>query len=112
VLGNESLAHTLVLIEIGAAWQTAWEQEHIYILEALDVLKFEVCLNGDSVGGLYPFAARDAHGLDIHTTSTEDVNWSQAFDFLEAIGKKFIYFCHNLFVFCRIIRLIFVFLHS
>ena len=99
VLGDESLAYTLVLVEMTAAWHSARQEEHIGILETLDVLKLEVSLDGDAVGSLYPFSSGDAYSLDIHATSAQDVNRSQSFDFLEAVGKKFIYLSHNFIFF-------------
>ena len=99
VLGDESLAYTLVLVEMTAARHSARQEEHIGILETLDVLKLEVSLDGDAVGSLYPFSSGDAYSLDIHATSAQDVNRSQSFDFLEAVGKKFIYLSHNFIFF-------------
>lgn len=95
VLCDEGLAHPLVLVEVGAAWQTTGEKQHVCIREVPDVLKPEIGLDGDAVGGLHELTARDADRLDVHAPSAEDVNRSQAFDFLEAVGKKFIYLCHN-----------------
>ena len=99
VLGDESLAYTLVLVEMTAARHSARQEEHIGILETLDVLKLEVSLDGDAVGSLYPFSSGDTYCLDIHATSAQDVNRSQSFDFLEAVGKKFIYLSHNFIFF-------------
>ena len=99
MLCDESLAYTLVLVEMTAARHSARQEEHIGILEALDVLKLEVSLDGDAVGSLYPFCSGDTNSLDIHATSAQDVNRSQTFDFLEAVGKKFIYLSHNFIFF-------------
>ena len=99
VLCDESLAYTLVLVEMTAAWHSTRQEEHIGIFEALDVLKLEVSLDGDAVGSLNPFSSGDAYSLDIHATSAQDVNRSQSFDFLEAVGKKFIYLSHNFIFF-------------
>ena len=99
VLCDESLAYTLVLVEMTAARHSSRQEEHIGILETLDVLKLEVCLDGDAVGSLYPLSSGDAYSLDIHATSAQDVNRSQSFDFLEAVGKKFIYLSHNFIFF-------------
>ena len=99
VLGDESLAYTLVLVEMTATRHSSRQEEHIGILETLDVLKLEVSLDGDAVGSLYPFSSGDAYCLDIHATSAQDVNRSQSFDFLEAVGKKFIYLSHNFIFF-------------
>ena len=84
-----------MLIEVGAAWKTTREKQHVCIREVLDVLKLEVSLDGNAVGSFHKLTARDADSLDIYTTSAEDVNRSQTFDFLEAVGEKFIYLSHN-----------------
>ena len=99
VLCDESLAYTLVLVEMTAARHSTRQEEHIGIFEALDVLKLEVSLDGDAVGSLYPLTSSDTYSLDIHATSAQDVNKSQTFDFLEAVGKKFIYLSHNFIFF-------------
>ena len=99
VMSDERLSHALVLVEMTAARHSARQEEHIGILETLDVLKLEVSLDGNAVGSLYPFSSGDAYSLDIHATSAQDVNRSQSFDFLEAVGKKFIYLSHNFIFF-------------
>jgi len=99
VLCDECLAHTLVLVQVSTAWHSAREKQHVCILKAGYILKLQVCLQGDAMCGFHPFTTRNAHGFYLNTTSAEDVNRSQSFDFLEAISKKFIYLCHNFYFF-------------
>ena len=90
VLGDECLAYSLMLIEVGAARHSTRNHQHIGIFKTLNILETEVGLDGNSVGSFYKFTTGNADRLDIYAPSAEDVNRSQSFDFLEAIGKKFI----------------------
>ena len=44
VLCDECLAHTLVLVQVSAAWHSAREKQHVGILKAGYILKLQVCL--------------------------------------------------------------------
>ena len=99
VMSDERLSHALVLVEMSAAWHSSRQQEHVCIAEVLHVLKAQVGFQCYAMRSFYPFAARNAYGLDVYTTSAKYVYRSQTFDFLEAIGKKFVYLCHNFMFF-------------
>ena len=55
VLCDERLAHTLVLVQVGAAWHSAWEKQHVGILKTGYILKLQVSLQGDAMCGFHPF---------------------------------------------------------
>ena len=87
VLGDERLAHTFVLVEVCAAWHSAWNHQHVSIFKTFNILKLQVSLDGNTMRCFYPFCTRYTYCLDVYTTSAEDVYRSQSFDFLEAIGN-------------------------
>ena len=41
------------------------------------------------------FSFHYTHSSDVETTPAQDVDWSQRFYVLEAVGKKNIYICHD-----------------
>ena len=98
-MSDERLSHALVLVEMSAAWHSSRKKEHVGIAKVLNIFKAHVGFQCYAMRCFYPFAARNAYGLDVYTTSAKYVYRSQTFDFLETIGKKFVYLCHNFMFF-------------
>lgn len=83
----------LMGVEILRAGHASGQQEHVGITE-ISVLKLQISFHSDAVRGLDKLGTGDTHCLHVHASATEDIYGSQAFYLFEAIGQKFIHFCH------------------
>ena len=88
-----------MLVQIGGSWQTAWQQHGVDVAEVGDVLYPQIGHELDAVGGFHHLLAGNAHCFYLQSASAEYVYGCQCLYVFEAIGKKFIYFCHNFNVF-------------
>ena len=95
---KKGIADTFVLVKILGAGHSTGNHKEVGIRE-VGFLEADIRLYIYIVGRLYHLRAVDADSNHSNTTTAKDINGSQCLDILEAIGKKYVHFCHNMLFF-------------
>ena len=92
---NEKVAQTLVVVQVSGSRHTTRQDEKISIVK-LAFTKNLVGLNDYVMCSLDKFTASDTYCAYFYACSAQYIYRCQGFNFLEAIGKKFINFGHSI----------------
>lgn len=95
---EKSIAHTFVLVKVLGTGHATGNHKEVGIRE-VGFLEADISLYIYIVGRLYHVRSVDADSNHAYTSTAKDINRSQCLDILEAIGKKYVHFCHNMLFF-------------
>ena len=95
---KKGIADTFVLVKILGTGHATGNHKEVGIRE-VGFLEADISLYIYIVGRLYHLRSVDADSNHAYTSAAKDINGSQCLYILEAIGKKYVHFCHNMLFF-------------
>lgn len=97
-MAHESRAHALMLVEVLSAGHSAGQHEQVGVAE-VGIGEHHVRLHLHAVCRRHHVRSVDANCLYVESAAAEDIYWCQRLYVLEAVGKKYVCFCHVVYVY-------------
>ena len=97
-LTHYGMAHTFVLIDVLCTRHSTRNEQQVGIGK-VGIGKQHVGLHRHTVSRLHLNRVANAYSLHFHTASAQYVYGSQRLNILKSVGKKFVCFCHIMYVY-------------